>query len=250
MNTLGQFGGVGVGPGERGLIPVIAWEFVQTCDLIFVPRARTKQHSVARACLPENDIPEKRFREIAFTMDSDRTVLSEHYAELGRAIAEELRAGTNVAYLTIGDPLTYSTYIYVLAVLKELVPDSCLRTFPGVTSYSALAAATGFPLGESKERVLILPCPDDLSVLRSAVETNDIVVLMKIGERLGGVVALLNEMNLARFCSFGRHVGMEDQLVYSEIRSLDPAQTSGYLATMLIRKKPVEKRHQLKGGVE
>ena len=81
-----------------------------------------------------------------------------------------MRAGKDIAYLTIGDPFTYSTYTYTLAALKDCLPELRHRTYPGVTSYCAVAAATEFPLGEGKERVLILPCPDHLPELRAAIE--------------------------------------------------------------------------------
>jgi precorrin-2/cobalt-factor-2 C20-methyltransferase len=243
MSTPGEFGGVGVGPGEQGLIPVVAWEFVKRCDVIFVPRAKTMEHSVARQCLPANDIPDERFREVEFTMDSDRNVLREHYAKLAQTIATELRAGKDVAYLTIGDPLTYSTYIYTLAALKDCMPELRYRTFPGVTSYCALASAAEFPLGEGKERVLILPCPDAMPELRATIEVNDLVVLMKIGERLPNVLGLLREMGIDGHCAFGRHVGMSDQIVFKGLRELQSESSLGYLSTMLIRKTPAQKRH-------
>jgi len=243
MSEPGKFCGIGVGPGEPGLIPVVAWEFLKRCDVIFVPRARSMDHSVARRCLPPNEIPEVRFREVEFTMDLDRETLRLHYAQLAAAIAIELRAGRHTAWLTIGDPMTYSTYIYTLAALKDCVPELRPRTYPGVTSYCALAAAAEFPLGESKERVLILPCPDAKADLRAAIQTNDIVVLMKIGERLPSVLALLREMGIAAHCAFGRHVGMGDQLVYTGVQAMEPDKSLGYLSTMLIRKSSPEKRH-------
>ena len=243
MSALGKFCGIGVGPGEPGLIPLVAWEFLKSCDLIFVPRARTMEHSVARQCLPENEIPEDRFREVEFTMSSDRSVLVEHYAKLAETIAVELRAGKSVAYLTIGDPFTYSTYIYTLCALKDIVPGMSYRTYPGVTSYCALASAAEFSLGESKERVLILPCPDDMAELSRAINEHDILVLMKIGERLPSVLGLLREMGIAEHCAFGRHVGMSDQVIYSGVQNMEPERSLGYLSTMLIRRNPPKKRH-------
>jgi precorrin-2/cobalt-factor-2 C20-methyltransferase len=244
MSTPGMFCGIGVGPGEPGLIPVIAWEFLKRCDVIFVPRATTKDHSAARRCLPSNEIPDERFRQVEFTMDSNSAVLCKHYATLAEAIAAELRAGKDIAYLTIGDPFTYSTYTYTLAALKDCLPELRHRTYPGVTSYCAVAAATEFPLGEGKERVLILPCPDELPELRTAIEWHDIVVLMKIGKRLPAVLALLEEMGIAANCAFARHVGMDDEVIHSGVHNMDPEKSLGYLATMLIRKSPAKRRHE------
>ncbi|MBV9491957.1 MAG: precorrin-2 C(20)-methyltransferase [Verrucomicrobia bacterium] len=243
---MGTFFGIGVGPGERGLIPVSAWEALQRCEVIFVPRAESMAGSVARSSLPPHSLPDERFHEIEFRMDPDRTVLRAHYAALAERIARELRAGRDVAYLTLGDPLTYSTYNYTLAALRDCLPHLRYRTFPGVTSYAALAAATDWPLGEGKERVLILPCPDHPDELRRAIAENDVVVLMKIGGRLAIVLEVLRELGIASHCAFGRRVGMPEADIWRHAGELtaSPAATgSGYLATMLIRKTSPQKRH-------
>ncbi len=233
---IGKFYGIGVGPGEPGMISVAAWECVKKCDLIFVPKAKNMAFSVARACLPLADIPHHRFREVEFAMDADRDALTVHYDALASSIGDELRAGKDVAYLTLGDALTYSTYIYTLTALSSQIPHLHHRTYPGITSYCALAAATGFALGYGKENVLILPCPDDVGALRSAVENHDVVVLMKIGARLPMVVTLLRDLGIARYCSLGSHVGMADERIYANLETLDPGASAGYLATMLIRR--------------
>src|SRR5664280_219118 len=137
MSRLGTFWGIGVGPGPAGYIPLAAVEALQLADLVFAPRATASESSVALRCLAGIAIAPERIREIEFHMDTDRSVLSEHYAQLAETIAVELRAGLNVAYLTIGDTLTYSTYSYILAALQELLPTLPQRTFPAV-SYTHL----------------------------------------------------------------------------------------------------------------
>jgi precorrin-2/cobalt-factor-2 C20-methyltransferase len=236
MKVAGMFFGIGVGPGERGLIPLIAWQALEKCHVIFTPRARKMEYSVARNCLPANAIPEKRFREIEFSMDSDRERLAAQYAELAETIALELLAGRDVAYLTLGDPLTYSTYIYALNALKERLPNLRHRTFPGVTSYSAVAAATGFALGEGKESVLVLPCPDSTEDLRSKITNHDVVILLKIGNRLPAVLRLVKEMDIAEHCVFGCHVGMAGEKLCMPVGEMKAEKANGYLSTMLIRK--------------
>jgi precorrin-2/cobalt-factor-2 C20-methyltransferase len=238
-----MFFGIGVGPGEPGLIPVAAWDTLKKCEVIFVPRAKTMNHSVARRCLPTDEIPQDRFREIEFAMETDRSLLSAHYARLAEMIAAELRAGRNVAYLTLGDPSTYSTYTYTLGELQDRMPDLRYRTFPGVPSYCAVAAAAGFALGEGKQRILISPCPAQITELRSMIETHDIVVLMKIGDRLPAVLNLLHQMGVEDQCVFGSHVGMADEILYRNVAELDPEKSRGYLSTLLIRKDELGKHH-------
>ncbi|WP_332878842.1 precorrin-2 C(20)-methyltransferase [Massilia sp. S19_KUP03_FR1] len=242
MSALGMFWGVGVGPGPAGYLPLAALDALQQADLIYAPRARGVNASVALQCLAGVPIDASKLRDIEFNMDPDRSVLTEHYSQLADGIAAQLLAGRNVAYLTIGDTLTYSTYGYVLAALQARVPGLRQRTFPGITSYAAAAAALSWPLGEGKERVLILPCPETAAELRIEIVTHDIVVLMKIGERLPWVLELLREMDIARHCAFARRIGLAGEMLANGLHDLDAQDAMGYLATMLIRRTPREER--------
>ena len=243
MKQLGTFCGIGVGPGPAGYIPLAAVEALQQADVIFAPRATTSESSVALQCLAGISLVPERIREIEFQMESDRSLLSDHYTQLAETIAVELRGGRNVAYLTIGDSLTYSTYGYILAALQALLPNLPQRTFPGITSYAATAAAMSWPLGEGKERTLILPCPDNAAELRADIDSHDIVVLMKIGKRLPWVLDLLRDMGISDHCAFARRIGLADELLSTDVGNLSATAANGYLSTLLIRKHPREQRH-------
>ncbi len=242
MRQTEQFYGVGVGPGEPGLIPVAAWEAIHDCDHILVPRAKSMSLSIARRCLPESNIPEERFEEIEFTMDPQRSRMEEHYRDLATSITERLRNGKRVAYLTLGDPLSYSTYNYLLSAVRRELPDLRYRTFPGIPSYCAVAAATDRSLGEGKESVLILPCPDQPDAVRAAIEQHDVVILMKIGNRLPQILGLVKELGIESNCVLGSRVGMPEEVIFNGLEGERPPDSMGYLATMLIRKQsPKEK---------
>lgn len=235
MSSTGTFYGIGVGPGERGLIPVLAWEALQRCAVIYIPRATSQEASTAKACLPEHTIPEERFEEVEFDMATEHAALLGRYEKMSAAIAARLRSGADVAYLTLGDAMTFSTLNYTLRAVREACPEAPVRIFPGITSYAALAAQSGFPLGEGKERVLILPCPDSMDELASALRRHDITVLMKVGRRLKPVLELLQTMGLSSHAVFGGRVGMPDAVCQSGLDGLLNAPPSGYLSTLLIR---------------
>lgn len=240
----GHLFGIGVGPGPRGLLPVAAVEALSRAAIVYLPRARSAELSIARQCLDGLDVPLSRVREIEFTMDPDRTVLREHYVALAREIAVELEAGRDVAYLTLGDPMTYSTYGYTLAALRDRLPALRATTIPGVTSFAAAAAAMSWPIGEGKERVLILPCPDDMGALKLDIESHDVVVLMKIGKRLPLVLRLLQEMGISSHCALASRIGLPGETLCSDVGTLPDDAALGYLSTMLIRRVERKKRHQ------
>jgi len=242
MSELGRFWGVGVGPGPRGFLPVAALEVLAQAAIIYLPRARSADLSIARQCL-DGLIPESRLREVKFTMDPDRDVLREHYSQLAADIAVELEAGRDVAYLTLGDPMTYSTYGYTVAALTERLPAASTKTFPGITSFATAAAALNWPLGEGKERILILPCPDDAASLRQDIETHDVVVLMKIGKRLPMVLQVLRDMGISEHCALAARIGLPGETVCDDLSTLPVSAELGYLSTMLIRRTARKQRH-------
>jgi precorrin-2/cobalt-factor-2 C20-methyltransferase len=232
---LGTFIGVGTGPGGAGLIPVAAWEAVRSADWVYLPRARGAVGSVAPLGLPET-IKKERVVEIEFDMSLDHDGLLGRYHVLAEEIVSRIRAGANVAYLTLGDTSTYSTFNYALQAVRRLMPDIRTRVFPGVTSYAALAATTGFSLGEKKERVLILPCPDTPAELRRHLTAHHVVVVMKMGARLPWVMDVLRAEGLLEHAYLGSRVGMEGEVVLrGDAVSIDADSRLGYFSTLLVR---------------
>ncbi|MFC4638198.1 precorrin-2 C(20)-methyltransferase [Deinococcus hohokamensis] len=233
----GAFYGLGVGPGPQGLLPVASLEVLRRADLIYAPRSWVSETSVARRALNGLAFPQDRVREVVFLMDGDDARLGEHYAALAQEIAAHVRAGHTVAYLTIGDAMTYSTLGYLVAALRRHAPGLPCHVQPGITSYATAAALTGFSLGEGRERVLILPCPDDLEALRADILSHDVVVLMKVGHRLGGVLDLLTELGIAAHCALAHRLGLDGEVVRPSLLPQPEAGRLGYLSVVLIRKE-------------
>ena len=242
---LGRFVGIGVGPGSARLLSVAAWEELQCCDLICYPRATSHKSSTALHALTGLKLPQAEWREFTFEMSSNRNLLRSHYAELALSLGRELELGRQVGYLTLGDSLTYSTYSYLITALREIYPQLQHRTYAGITSFAAIAAHFDWPLGEGKERVLLLPCPEEMSDLQADILTHDLVVLMKIGRRLPKVLELLEDMEIDRHCVFAQRLGFEEERTSRGLDDLSRDAENGYLSTMLIRREAYQPRHQL-----
>lgn len=232
----GTFVGVGVGPGPAGYLTVAAWRELQDADVILLPRGNESTSSIARQCLAGLDISPERLREVVYYMHTDSKSLRASYESLAKNIVELLEQGQKVAYLTLGDSLTYSTYNYALQALLELVPDFKHKTYPGVTSYAAVASAVDWPLGQGKERTLILPCPDTSAALKADIESHDIVVLMKIGHRLPMVLAVLQDLNIAEHCAIACRIGLPGEVICADASQFELTEPHDYFTTMLIRK--------------
>ncbi len=232
----GHFYGVGVGV-TPGSLSVAAWKALQGADLIYAPRSKVSGTSVALAMLDGLELDASKIREVEFNMDGDGARLKTFYLKLAQEIASELEAGKRVAYLTIGDSMTYSTYGYLLATLKEVAPDAPRTTFPGMTSYATAASLLEFSLGEEKERTLVLPCPDDMARLRAEIEAHEVVALMKIGYRFPEVLALIHDMGLSEYCALASRLGLPEQRLLDGLNDFPhDFVRPGYLSVLLIRK--------------
>jgi precorrin-2/cobalt-factor-2 C20-methyltransferase len=234
----GTLYGIGVGPGDPDLITVKGANILAGSAHIFVPKARKGAESVALGIAQKHINPQAEIHEILFPMTTDRVELEKRWEESAEAIAGVLETGADACFLTLGDALLYSTYIYMLRALRRKIPDVRVVTVPGITAFSAAASLAEFPVGEAKEPVTIVPTADDLEDVRRAISAGGTVVLMKIGKRLNQILDLLEEAGAMENGVFVSHAGMDAQRIESDLRSLRGQDAeAGYLSIILIRGK-------------
>jgi precorrin-2/cobalt-factor-2 C20-methyltransferase len=232
---MGIFYGIGVGPGDPELLTVKAASVMAACRHVFVPKARTGSESVALEIARKYLRSDAQVQELVFPMTPDQALLEQRWRESAEVIAPVLEAGNDACFLTLGDPMVYSTYIYLLRALAERLPDLKTITVPGITSFCAAAAATHFALGEGKELITIVPTSDDLTVLRQALATEGTVVLMKIGKRLREILEILQESGLIEHSVFVSRAGLDREHIELDLRKLrveDPE--AGYLSVIIV----------------
>jgi len=181
---------VGVGPGDPGLVTVRGAKLIGQCPHLFVPKARSKAESVALNIVREYVSDTTRVHELVFPMVKDEKTLKEKWDASARAIAGALKGGEDAVFVTLGDPLLYSTYIYLLRALRERLPEMKVETVPGVNALSAVAALTNFPVGIGDETVTIVPTSEDMESVRRAIDAGGTVILMKVGKKLPAVLDL------------------------------------------------------------
>ena len=82
--------------------------------------------------------------------------LAEFYDASAAQLTEHLDAGRDVAVLCEGDPFFYGSYMYLH---ERLAARYATEVVPGVTSFSAAAAAAGTPLCKRDDVLTVLPAP-------------------------------------------------------------------------------------------
>jgi precorrin-2/cobalt-factor-2 C20-methyltransferase len=167
---LKKFYGVGVGPGDKELITLKAYNLIKNCDYVFVPKSRGD--SLAKK-IAEDFTQGKNIIELRFPMGEDN---SERYKEAALKINETLQEEEIGVFLTIGDPMTYSTYIYLMKELIKLKIE--VSTVPGITSFGAVASTLNLPITLKGEGFYLCDGELDEEILKKV----DSVCVLKVNK--------------------------------------------------------------------
>jgi precorrin-2 C20-methyltransferase/precorrin-3B C17-methyltransferase len=186
----GRLYGVGVGPGDPGLMTRRAVAVIERVPVVAHFAARRREGNSLRTVLdlirPDQIVERLEYPVTTENMSSDRyrDALDGFYQKAAARLAAHLDAERDVAVISEGDPLFYGSYMHLHV---RLAPSYPTEVVPGVTAFSAACAAAGTPLVSSDERVTVLPGilpPDELA---AALSGDGAVVIMKVGRHLDAV---------------------------------------------------------------
>ena len=234
MTRLGTLYGVGVGPGDPELLTLRAARVLGTVRTVFTAASPKNDystaHDIARPHLPEG----VRTVRLDFPMTRDTTLLRAAWEANAAAVREHLQAGDG-AFLTLGDPMTYSTFGYLLRVLCE---DGGERppvdVVPGITSYQAAAARTQTVLTESGENLLVMSGVCDAARLRAQLDVADNAVILKAYKNFREIRETLEDLGLAEKSLFVTKVGQEDERIFRSLR--EAPDKPHYFSLVLVKK--------------
>jgi len=233
---LGIIYGIGVGPGDPELITVKAARLIGSVPVICAPRASADSESFALS-IAKGYIDTSRQRVITplFPMSMDRAVLEKAWEDAAAEIAPELEKGSDVAFLTLGDPSLYSTYAYILAKVRTRLPDVTSVTISGVSSISLAAARAGVDLALGGERLAIMPVGRDMEAVKLALSQFDTVVLMKVNRSFPKLVALLDETGHLSGSVYVSRCGTDRERVVRDLKSIKDDELD-YLSLVIVKK--------------
>lgn len=232
----GRFYGIGIGPGDPRLLTLRAKEALEEADVIFAPKGSDEGMSVARRIIEQVIEGKKTYIELIFPMTKDKAALKIYWKKAAQRIALELRRKSPLAFVTIGDPFIYSTYIYLLRMIRRDYPQIEVETIPGVSAFNAAAARAEFSLLEGKEKMAVLPVGETLEGIEDALKDFDTVVLMKVGSKLQKVIRLLKQKGLAQNAVLISRLGHPNEKIIRNIASIKDKEM-GYLSVILVKQK-------------
>ena len=193
-----------------------------------------RSEAVVRAHLPA-DAPIER---LVFALNDDVRGSQQRRNELwdaaGRRVAEHLREhGGSAVFATIGDPMIYSTFTYLAATVRRLLPEVDVVLSPGITAMQAAASAAGLPLVEGTESLTLVPVTREVTGLRAALRGGGTVVAYKGGRRLDELRAEIEAAGALDRSVYAEHLGTRRARVLP-LSEVDGTVAAPYLSTVVI----------------
>lgn len=229
----GTFFGIGVGPGDPELLTVKAINAIKQADVLIAPKTEKKDGSVALSIAKPYL---KKGIEIVyqvFPMVKDFAEDTAAWEANKVEILALLKAGKNVAFLTLGDPMFFSTYIYVYRLLEH--EDVPITTIPGIPAFAAIGSQVGYPIVEGNDILTIIPATAKKEKIERAMEVADSVVLMKVYKNFDEVIGSLEQKDLAKNAILVSRAGLSDEKIIRDVPQ-HRGETLNYLSTILTRR--------------
>jgi precorrin-2/cobalt-factor-2 C20-methyltransferase len=186
--TTGRLIGVGVGPGDPGLLTLNAIAALSEADVI-AHLAKTGNASNARAIAAKHFRPGVEELSLLYPVTTEipkedasyRETLRAFYDDAAAQIAAHLDRGHTVAVIAEGDPLFYGSYMHLHIRLARRYPTEVIA---GVTGMSGCWSAIGEPIAQGDDVFTVLPGTLPEFELERRLADADAAVVMKIGRHL------------------------------------------------------------------
>jgi precorrin-2/cobalt-factor-2 C20-methyltransferase len=238
MKTKGVLFGVGVGPGDPELLTLRAARVLGRVDAVFAASSSKNDYSLALSIARSHLCPKAQVRHLPFPMTRDAKNLAAAWKDNAGQVLEILHAGRDAAFLTLGDPMIFSTFIYLFRAVLALDANIRVEIVPGVTSFQQAAAKSGTPLAESGESLLVLSGVNASEDLARQMKDADNAVILKAYRNFSAIRDWLASENLDRDAVFASCLGLEGEHL---VRGLDELPANPHYLSLVLVKRGAEK---------
>ena len=219
MNPPGKLFGVGVGPGDPELITVKAVRAIKEADILFTAASSKNAYSLAVEIASPYIAESAVIKQLGFPMTKHSDAVEAAWIDNAKEIAGELKQGKTVAFLTLGDPTTYSTFGYILKKMSCIMPEADIETIPGITSFHAASARLNRILVEGEQSLLITSGAFGGDRIRH-IDGVENVAVVKAYKNMDDINEALNETGLIKNSVAVSRCGREDEKISHDVAAL------------------------------
>jgi len=226
---------VGVGPGDPELLTLKAVREIRAADVVVTPVGDRSDSSIALSIIEDHlDRSRQQVLTRTFPMRQPAEVMAKAWREIAAEIAELVHAGQKVVFITLGDPMLYSTFLYLQFELNTDYPDVPISTVPGISSIFAAAGNAQLPLGLGDDALTIIPATSSEGKLKAALAAGGTVVFLKVYRAFSGIKSLLQQVGLERQAIYVRRLGLEGEKIIRDLADVNDEDLD-YLSLILVR---------------
>ncbi len=230
----GRLYALGIGPGASDLLTVRAARILGKLDVLYAPAARKGGDSLALSIVREYLGEQTEIRCTHFPMSADSAEKEDVWDDVAAALSAETLAGKQVGFITLGDAMLFSTWVFLLQRLGR--PD-WLEIVPGVTSFAAIAARTQIPLAMEQQSLAVVSCTAPEAEIKQALANHDSLVLMKVYGRFARVKALLADAGLLDRAVMMAEATLPGEQCWRQLAEVSDEQPLPYFSTILVNKQ-------------
>lgn len=231
----GKLYGVGVGPGDPMLMTEKAVQVIKKCPVLAVPTRKREDSAAYRIASAAMDLEEKDCLGIYMPMTRDGKELEKWHERGASELMGVLNMGQDIAFLTLGDPTIYATYMYLHRKVAGVgYPTEIIS---GIPSFCAAAASLQISLAEQSEQLHIIPAghkPENALALPGTK------IFMKAGKKMGRLRELLKDSG--HTACMVENCGMEGEKKYYSAEEID--ENAGYYSLVIARETDRKKPRQ------
>lgn len=219
--TKAQFIGVGVGPGDPGLVTLKAADYIRGAEVVSYiegSKGSSQARRIASELLKTADANQRELA-IVMPMSDDRAVANRVYDEAASDIQNAIDAGLRVVFLCEGDPLFFGSFTYLLS---RLAHNRC-EVVPGISSIHAASSALRSPLTLLQESFAVVSGRHNSAQLVEALKTHDSVVIMKAGRSRPRILDALAQTGRSADAAYLEYIGRDNECIETDVTRLEAA---------------------------
>ncbi len=223
---------IGVGTGDNSSLTLKAVETLQKIDILYCPTSKNDNTSIAYTIAKKYIRDDVQIKNRHFPMIRDKQKLEVVFDEIADEIKKDVQLGKEVGFVTIGDAMIYSTFIYILRKLKDEID---IITISGIPSFVDVASKTNFPIAFDDNAFVVVPATTSIQKLEEYIISFDSIVIMKAYKNYNDIISLIKKYNLQENTIVVSNASLENEIILQGEEIFDK-KNEEYLTTILINK--------------
>ncbi|MBD5607982.1 MAG: precorrin-2 C(20)-methyltransferase [Desulfovibrio sp.] len=187
--------GIGVGPGDPELLTLRAARVLNEVDRVFAAASSSNEESAALEIARPHIRREIPISRLDFPMVRNRETLETAWEKAAVYVRDNIAPDQTAAFLTLGDPLIYSTFAYLARSLAKIDPSLEIEIIPGITSFQAAAAYLKTSLCEGDEALCVLAGTASRDTLKDFLALPASAAILKVYRNYANIRAALSDTN-------------------------------------------------------